>query len=214
MTHFRTAAIAAFALASLLPAQDDGPTHVIVTHRVYPEKRAPFRNDLAGQIQRLAHWRDDGAIAGLQILTTALIDDEAWEALVIAKTGTRGVELWKRVDQLNGVASTTTVPVDLTESGGDADAPAQTGVFLVIPYECGTPMRVAPLVDSSLKEGTLLGFRYFVPRFAGGRSWNVLLVLHYPDWLTLGRRATTAWRDNQSACREKLAVIAEATLTK
>ena len=109
---------AALGLASLLQAQD-GPSHVVVTYRIYPDKRTAFRTDLNNQTPRLARWRDDGLIGGLQVLMAALIDDEAWEAIFIAKSGTRGLEQFKRFEQPGGVAIATSVPVDLAASGGE-----------------------------------------------------------------------------------------------
>src|SRR5438132_107331 len=115
MVTFRILLIAAIGVTAFLEAQD-GPSHVVVTHKIYPEKRTLFRNSLATQASRFTHWRDDGFITSFQALTSALVDDEGWEAVLIAKTGSRGVELFKRLEQPEGAANTTTVPADLVKS--------------------------------------------------------------------------------------------------
>lgn len=201
-------------LTSFSLLAQDGPSHVIVTHRIYPEKRIGFRNNLPGQAARLNHWRDDGFIMSYQVLQSSLVDDEGMEGILIAKMGTRGFEIFKRLDLTEGSSGTSTVPVDLVEAGGDADMPVNTGVFLVVPADCGGPVSPALLgaFAASVKNESLLGYRFFVPRYPAGRSWNALFVLHFPDWLALAQRQS--WVGGGSGCGERVAVIAEAVAGK
>ena len=220
MSYFRIL-IAALSLSLLLTAQD-GPTHVIVTYRVYPEKRAPFRQNLYSYVNRLSHWKEQGTMGPFQVLVNSLVDDEAWETLIVARTGTRGLELFRRFEQPenSGIFNTTTIPADLTAAGGDADGAANAGIYLVMPYECqgggaveiGT--RLVPLMNASLKADGLLGYRFFVPRYPGGRSWNALLVLHFADWIAAGKAEPLTAKVSSEACREKVAVLAEAIATR
>jgi len=195
----------------------DGPSHVIVTHRVYPEKRGTFSNGLLTQAGRLVHWRDDGLISGFQVLKSALVDDEGFDAMLIAKTGNGGVELFKRLEQPEMTYSTSTVPADLILRGGDADDSPNTGVYLVSSWQCRAPLGglMRPKLDEAVKTGGLLGYRYFEPRLAGGRTWNAMLVLHYPDWPALSRKDLTPFQlPVYDDCRQKPYVIAEPLQTK
>jgi hypothetical protein len=176
---YRRLIIAGFVLASFSAIGQDGPSHVLVTYRVFPDKHGAFRASLNNTIGRLGHWKDDGVIGGFTVLTNALIDDEGWESTAIVQLGGRGLEQIKRLDQPDAasVSSTTTVPADLIESGvGDGENLA-SGVYLAIPYESTGSAEdykawaknyLAPLLNASLKDGGLAGFSFSGPDFQWG----------------------------------------------
>jgi hypothetical protein len=231
----------ALLLTSFAQAQD-GPSHVILTYKVYPDKRAAFRSSLNTRINRFTHWRDDGAINSFQILESSLADDEGWELSAIVQFGARGFELVKRFDQPDSaeIASTTTVPVDLIEKGTSADEITTAGAYLIIPYEILTSSdeyrmyarsNAVPELTAAIKEGGLLGYQLFLARFPGGRPWNAMLVLHYRDWIALGQREAViakiqnnlmnsdaswaSWNGRKRLIvRDKVAVIAESIAAK
>jgi hypothetical protein len=196
--------IAGFLLTSFFARAQDGPSHVIVTYRVLPDKHGSFRASINSTVGRLSQWKDNGVIGGFALLTNALIDDEGWESTAIVQLGGRGLEQIKRLDQPDAasLSNTTTVPADLIESGiGDGENPS-AGVYLVVPYEStGSPddykawakSYLVPLLNATLKEGGLMAYQLFWARFPVGRSWTALLVMHYRDWTALGQRdAVTA----------------------
>jgi hypothetical protein len=236
----RSLFVIALILVQSLRAQE-GPSHVIVTQRAFPEKRISFRSSVGGIAPRLTHWRDEGFIRGFQVLMSSLIDDEGWESMAIVQLGPRGLEQWKRIDPAvsNEAAFSTTVATDLIEQSGVADEAVNSGVYLVIPYEylvSAAEYRgyargyVVPQLNGWMKEGVLLGYQLFTARFPAGRSWNALLVLHYRDWIALGQRDSVedrvraqlasdaigkTWANNEQAIRrEKVAVIAESAGAK
>jgi len=216
--------IAALLMIPLINAQDT-PSHVIVTYKVYPNKRATFKATLNVTTGRFTRWRDEGSITSYQILESSLADDEGWETTAIIETGLRGLELAKRFNQPDSaeIASTTTVPVDLIERATSPDETSTAGVYLLIPYELLVSTdeyrafvrgSLVPQLTASLKEGGLLGYEIFTARFPGGRSWNSLVVLHYRDWIALGQRKDNDQARKSPVVRQKVAVIAESIAAK
>ena len=62
MFNIRILIAATLVQAGTLNAQD-GPTHVLLTYRIYPDRRVAFRNNLTEQRNRFTRWRDEGFLA-------------------------------------------------------------------------------------------------------------------------------------------------------
>jgi hypothetical protein len=211
MTLFRVlVAVALF--SSCVPAQD-GPSHVVVTQRAFPGKRQALLAHVKSVAPRFVHWRDEGAIAGFQLLAGSFTDEEGWDSLAIVQLGPRGLEQWKRFDlELpTDLASTVSAPVDAIEQAAVEGSSPGDGISLVIPFDYQDSLRgaIGPAMTALMKEGILIGYQLFAAHYPAGRSWTGLLVMRYRDWPALSVR-----RSLPSLPREKVAVIADSVAAR
>jgi hypothetical protein len=210
------------------PAPTDGPTELIITYRCPPPHRAAFRQFMTENgILRFEHWKQDGMLKEYRFLFNWYVDVDSWDAMVVLSFSSYAqVARWKLVehaspgglirDALEMAWPLNTTPADLI-TRGESDQPwnSANSVFVAVPYDAPAPSNfrdfanttLTPQLKAWMRDGSLVSYRVYSNRYAGGKRWQGMLLLEYHDMDAFGH-AHTLPKDSRVTERESVAADA------
>jgi hypothetical protein len=176
--------------AASVPAEDLGPTQLIVTYRCPPPRRAAFRQYMGEYgLQRFDRWKQDGVLAEYKFLFNWYIDVDTWDAMAILTFPDYGaVARWKDIekaspgglprDALEMAWPLNSYPADLlNREVSDSTGDRSKAVYFIRAYDSKDAM---PPLRSFLRDGVLSSSVY-VNRYPGGKRWQAMILFEYRD---------------------------------
>ena len=222
------AALALLTAVSIAPAQEfgEGPMSLVMTYQCAPEKKAAFREHMAGAgVNQFEKWKKEGAYKDYLVLFSSFVNSgETAPDMMVRLDFAKYVDSasWKAIERkypagLSAEGLKLCTPVtgylaDLVYSGGpSAKRDLSKAVYLWIPYHLEKGIGkatykkyfetyVKPQNQGWLEEGALSWWGVYFNQHNTGKPWDMLFLYEYSDLVGLARR------DNvKEAVRAKLA---------
>lgn len=193
---------AAAAAADPAPANPrfEGAKALVITSYVAPKNRLAFRRAVeAGAGAQLKSLKAQGKLRDYQILWNRYVDDQSWTMTMLLQfEGPADLAAWRAVEERSpaglppeALALTeriVTTPADLTREARRSRPGDPAPVFVVLPYDylIGTDAYiqyadgyVLKQHEEAMRDGAMVGYRFYIARYGSMRPWSALLVLEY-----------------------------------